>query len=96
MVLWRVDGDVDEAPKAGSESVPLLTDAVAAAFAVVEVVTAAAGVGAALSTPTTAAKTPLAVDANLPTAAQAAVASDQYYLAMQEPRFASQSDATAG
>ena len=89
-----VDGDVDAAPKAGSVSVPLLTYAVAAVF-VAALVMAAAGVVAAPSTPTTAAKTPLAVDANPPTAALAVAASDQYCQVEREPRFASQSDATA-
>lgn len=93
-VLWRVDGDADEAPRAGSVSVPLLTYAVAAVFAAA-LAMAAAGVVAALSTPTTAAKTPLAVDANPPTAAQAVAASDRYCQVEREPRFANQSDAIA-
>lgn len=74
---------------------PLLTYAVAAVFAgalAVVVMVAAAE----LSTRTTAAKTPLAVDANPPTAAQAVVASNRYCQAARAPRFASQSDATAG
>lgn len=95
MALWRVDGDVDEAPKAGSVSAPLLTYAVAVFAAAGVGAVVAAGVGAALSTPTTAAKTPLAVDGNPPTAAPAVVASDQYCLVVRAPRFANQSDATA-
>jgi hypothetical protein len=87
MALWMVDGDVDEAPRAGFVSVPLLTYA-AAVFAAVAAVE--------LSTPTAAAKTPRVVDANPPTAAQAVVASNRYCPVERAPRFASQSDATAG